>query len=227
MTLVLPFKESDMQFARQVSNLTGVPVALCYQCGKCTAGCPVAYAMDYPPHQIMRGVQLGMRDTVLSSGTIWICASCETCSTRCPQEVDPAGVMDALRKIAYSEGIRSPEKNVPLFHRVFLWTVRQFGRVFEVGLMGMYNVFSGHFFKDLVMAPKMLLLGKLSLLPPRSGGRQVKALFSRAQKLEAKQRSLEQSERRGLEREERRNLERTEHQQDAAAATGEQTVVGG
>ena len=187
MSLLLPNTESQMEFLRQVEVASGINIATCYQCGKCTAGCPTAFAMDYPPHQVMRGVQLGMRDVVLSSRTIWICAACETCSTRCPQEVDPAGVMDALRRIAYSQGIKSPEENVPLFHRILLGNVRQFGRVFEVGLMGFYNLFSGHYLKDVIMAPRLLLKGKLNLLPARNrNAKELRRMFARARKLEGK-----------------------------------------
>ena len=187
MTLVLPAVASGQrQLAREVQDKGGQNIALCYQCGKCTAGCPVAYAMDYPPNQIMRGVQLNLRDVVLSSRTIWLCAACETCSTRCPQEVDPAGVMDALRQIASAEGIRSPEKDVRLFHRIFLGGVNQFGRVFELGMIGFYNVFSGHFLKDVMLAPKLLIRGKLNLLPPRDRHiKGVKKMFAEARALEA------------------------------------------
>jgi heterodisulfide reductase subunit C len=185
MSWVLPGEEAG--FAQDVLDHGGQDVAQCYQCAKCTAGCPIAYEMDYPPHQIMRGVQMGMRDTVLSSRTIWLCAACETCSTRCPQEVDPAGVMDALRRIAYAEGIRSPERDVPLFHRIFLGSIRQFGRIFEAGMIGFYNVFSGHYLKDLALAPKMLLKGKLSLLPSLHGNRrELRDMFAKARELERK-----------------------------------------
>jgi len=175
----------------------GVPTAMeCYQCGKCTAGCPVAYEMDIPPHQMMRAVQLGMRDAALSSRSIWVCAACETCSARCPQEADPAGVMDALRRIAYAEGVKSPEPDVPLFHRLFLGTVQQFGRVFEAGMIGLYNVFSGHYTKDLGLAPTMLLKGKLGLLPSMHGNRKVmKALFAADAKRRADARRLAASRR--------------------------------
>ena len=173
-------------FLREIEERTGHDLRECYQCGKCTAGCPIAFAMDYPPNQIMRGVQLGMRDTVLRSRTIWLCVACETCSTRCPQEVDPAGVMDALRHIAFAEGIRSPEVDVPLFHRIFLGTVKQFGRVFELGMIGVYNVFSGHYLKDMLMAPVMLAKQKLTLLPARDRHIEgVKEMFERAAELEA------------------------------------------
>jgi hypothetical protein len=81
--------------------------------------------------------------------------------------------MDALRRIAFANDIKSPEPDVPLFHRLFLGTVRQFGRVFEAGMIGLYNVFSGHYTKDLALAPKMLLKGKLGLVPSMHGDRKV------------------------------------------------------
>ena len=188
MSWLLPQVESRPNLSRQVKDAGGQDLSLCYQCGKCTAGCPVAYEMDYPPSQIMRGVQLGMRDIVLSSKAIWLCTACETCTTRCPQEVDPAGVMDTLRRIAYAEGVRSSERDVPLFHRIFLGTVRQFGRLFEAGLAGFYNVFSGHYTKDVAMVPRMLLKGKLALLPPRDQSiKGVKEMFDRVAELEGEQ----------------------------------------
>ena len=177
---------SRLDFVQEIKEKSDLDLSVCYQCGKCTAGCPVAYAMDFPPNQIMRAVQLGMRDAALTSRSIWLCVACETCSTRCPQEVDPAGVMDVLRHIAYAEGAKSPEVEVPLFHRIFLGTVKQFGRVFELGMIGLYNVFSGHFLKDMALAPKMFIKGKMNVLPPREQNIQgVKAMFAMAKELEA------------------------------------------
>jgi hypothetical protein len=95
--------------------------------------------------------------------------------------------MDALRRIAYAEGIKSPEQDVPLFHRIFLESTRQFGRVFEAGMIGFYNLFSGHYLKDVFMAPKMLLKGKLSLLPARNrNSKALKEMFVKVRELEAK-----------------------------------------
>jgi heterodisulfide reductase subunit C len=185
MSWLLPSSEEQLAFLREVEQHGAPNVTACYQCGKCTAGCPLAFEMDYPPNQVIRAIGLGMRDAVLSSRTIWLCAACETCSTRCPQEVDPAAVMDALRRIAYAEGIRSPEQDVPLFHRIFLGSVKQFGRVFEAGMIGFYNIFSGHFTKDLLMAPRMLLKGKIGLLPSRNRHRkELKEMFAKAKELE-------------------------------------------
>jgi len=95
--------------------------------------------------------------------------------------------MDALRRIAYAEGIKSPEHDVMLFHRIFLESVRLFGRLFEAAMIGFYNVFSGHFTKDVNMAPKMLLKGKLSLLPPRpKNGKALREMFAKVKELEGK-----------------------------------------
>ena len=188
MAWALPHTEAHLRFLTEVEELSNQRILHCYQCGKCTAGCPTAFAMDYPPNQILRAIQLGMRDTVLSSKAIWLCASCETCGTRCPQDVDFARVADALRHIAYAEGIKSPEEDIPLFHRIFLGNVRQFGRQFEMGMAALYNLLSGHFLKDLVMAPKLLLKGKLPLFPSSEGRRGMRELFRKASEAEAEER---------------------------------------
>ncbi len=87
-----------------IKEISGEDVRACYQCGKCTAGCPLSSAMDLMPNQILRLLQLGEYDQVLGCRTIWQCASCLTCASRCPKAVDPARVMDALRTILMRRG---------------------------------------------------------------------------------------------------------------------------
>jgi heterodisulfide reductase subunit C len=91
-------------FVRQVEEISGQDLLSCNQCGKCSAGCPVVAAMDLLPSQVIRMAQLGMED-VLESNTIWICASCLTCATRCPKGVDLPRLMEALRQIALRQGV--------------------------------------------------------------------------------------------------------------------------
>jgi heterodisulfide reductase subunit C len=87
-----------------IKEISGVDVRACYQCGKCAAGCPLASTMDLMPNQIIRLIQVGEHEQALRSHTIWQCASCLTCAARCPKEVDPARVMDALRTLLMREG---------------------------------------------------------------------------------------------------------------------------
>ncbi len=86
-------------FVAKVEELSGQSLRACYQCGKCSAGCPAVYHMDILPNQIIRYAQLGLRDELLKSKSIWICASCLTCNVRCPKGVNIAEVLEALRQI--------------------------------------------------------------------------------------------------------------------------------
>lgn len=139
----------------------------CYQCQKCSAGCPVAFAMDYKPNQIMQMVSLGMKERVLSSKTIWVCASCYTCSTRCPNDIDIAKVMDWLRQTAIREEVPPAEKEVALFHSTFLESIRAHGRVHELSMMARYKKKTGKWFDDFKLGWRMFTKGKLKLLPSR------------------------------------------------------------
>ncbi len=88
------------EFVTKVAEISGQDVNLCYQCGKCSAGCPMAFAMDRLPNQIIRAVQLGLEEDVADCQTVWACASCLACSVRCPKGIDIAAVMEALRQLS-------------------------------------------------------------------------------------------------------------------------------
>ena len=85
-------------FLQKVEDISGQKIYACYQCGKCSAGCPMSDDMDILPNQIIRLVQMG-EDNVLDSKTIWLCASCFTCGVRCPRGIDISKVMEALRQL--------------------------------------------------------------------------------------------------------------------------------
>lgn len=156
--------ETGKSFIEKVQLQSGVDIKDCYQCGKCSAGCPVAFSMDYTPRQIIRLVQLGLEEEVLNSKTIWLCASCETCYTRCPKQIELAKLMETLRIMAKGKGYTS-EKNVDIFSSLFLKAVENHGRVHEMGLAAGFNLLSMQPFKDVDLAPIMMQKGKIHILP--------------------------------------------------------------
>src|SRR4030067_2183072 len=95
-----PTIQRGNSFLSEVLQKSGENLQACYQCQKCSAGCPVAYAMDILPNQVLRHIQYDHRTRGLASKTIWICASCYTCSVRCPHNIDIATIMDTLRNLA-------------------------------------------------------------------------------------------------------------------------------
>jgi heterodisulfide reductase subunit C len=109
-----------------------------------------------------------MKKEVLSSSTIWLCASCETCITRCPNEVDIARMMDVLREMAVREGVAAKEANIKKFHDAFLWSIKLGGRINEPLMMVNYKLKSGDLFSDVGMGIDMFMKGKLSLISPRT-----------------------------------------------------------
>jgi len=176
----------------QLYEFSGEKVANCYQCGKCSAGCPLAGEMDYAPNQIIRLLQLGIPELekkALGSLSIWLCLTCETCVARCPKEVDLPKIMDFLRQESLKRGLAHPEaKNIIAFHKAFLDPVKYTGRAYEVGLIADYKARSPRsVFQDVLTAPKLFLRGKLNLFPHLIKGRsQVAKIFERAMKKENK-----------------------------------------
>lgn len=84
---------------KKIQELSGQELLTCYQCGKCSAGCPAISQMDLLPNQVIRYAQLGFTEELINSNTIWICASCMTCNVRCPKGINIAEIMEALRQI--------------------------------------------------------------------------------------------------------------------------------
>ncbi|MDT3741198.1 MAG: 4Fe-4S dicluster domain-containing protein [Candidatus Kapabacteria bacterium] len=171
------FEVPEFSLRKKVEHITGESVNECYQCGKCTAGCPLNDEFDVLPNQILRMLQLDMPDLddkILRSYTIWLCLACETCSSRCPKEVDLPQVMDYLRSESIKQDKVNPKaKDIVSFHKSFLQTVRGSGRLHEVGLIAGYKLRSLHLFQDVESAPKLYLDGKLSIFPHNIHNRQV------------------------------------------------------
>ncbi len=164
-----------------IESLAHTQLVNCYQCGKCTAGCPVAARMDLAPNQLIRTLQLGQAATALCSRAIWECVSCQTCSARCPKEVDCAAVMDALREISLAEGLVGPSQQpIVSFQQAFLHNIRRNGRLAELELIAQFKtaVFFrtgrvAFLFKDASLAPQLGKRKKLHFLPGKVQDRKV------------------------------------------------------
>lgn len=155
------------EFMKEVEERSGQNVSDCYQCGKCSGGCPVLPDLDLSPNRVIRMVQLGLEEDALDNESIWCCAACGTCNSRCPMELDIVRIMDTLRAMAVREGVKPPKTagRVLTFYDSFLDSVREFGRLSEVALMGNYNINSGRLWTNMVKAPWFFLKGKVSLSP--------------------------------------------------------------
>lgn len=144
--------------ADRIAKEADVKLYECYQCGKCSAGCPMAASFDLMPRQIVHYMHLGDMDEVLKSKTIWLCASCHTCVERCPHDIDIPTLIEKSRMEAQKQGICAV-RDVRLFNDIFTETIRYTGKSQEVILEGAYNVTSGHLMQDMVNVPKMLKKG--------------------------------------------------------------------
>ncbi|MFZ5448905.1 MAG: 4Fe-4S dicluster domain-containing protein [Thermodesulfobacteriota bacterium] len=151
----------------EVKERSGTDLNRCYHCWSCGNGCPFVQAMDYTPNQIIRLVQLGRREEVLTCKTIWVCVGCHTCSSQCPMSIDIAAIMDALRLMAVEEGVPIGKPNIIDFHEEVLRSLERYGRAHKLGIMLGYKRQTGQWLKDLDVGLKMLAKRKLDLIPSR------------------------------------------------------------
>jgi heterodisulfide reductase subunit C len=168
----------DLSFVEQVSEMSQQNVSRCYYCLRCSAGCPATPFMEYTPAQILRLVQLGQKDLLLRSSAIWLCIGCETCGTRCPNEIHAGAVIDALRQMALAQQVPAGERTVFKLHQAFLDSIHTWGRLHELTMLMQYKLTSRDLLSDLDMGLDMFLKGKIHPLPKRIRGMdQIKALF--------------------------------------------------
>lgn len=171
----------------RLAGEAAVPVSACYQCKKCSAGCPLTFAMDLLPDRVMRLAILGQTEALLGCRTIWVCAACVTCSTRCPNGIDIAGVMDQLKQEALRQGKAIDQPEVAAFHRFFLDSVRRAGgRLGEMALMRRFTLYKlrrrpqiGELLENMKLGWGLFKRGRLRLSgPPTLKGRdEIKKIF--------------------------------------------------
>jgi heterodisulfide reductase subunit C len=172
-------------------GLTAASLAIrsCFFCRKCSGGCPLTFAMDMLPHHVIRLALLGQEDQVLESETIWVCSACQTCTTRCPNGVDVAGVMDWLKEEAIRRGQAIPDKEVATFHRFFLESIgASGGRLSEAQLLRRFMLYKMRRHLDLAEIKDNLRLGwklwqrrRMRLVGPAAlrGQEEIKEIFQK------------------------------------------------
>ncbi|MGD0035846.1 MAG: 4Fe-4S dicluster domain-containing protein [Bacteroidota bacterium] len=165
MPIIISKNKIEAGLFNAIKEISGVDVAGCLQCKKCTNGCPVATLVKVPPSEIIRRLQLNEDDSILSSDLVWMCASCNTCFSRCPMQIDMAAVMDALRIISIRKNIAKQKGNIPLFNKWFLRMVNIFGRTFDLGTIAVYKIGTSSYLQDADKFPMMLQKRKIALFP--------------------------------------------------------------
>jgi len=140
---------SERCFSKALEDMSGEPVSSCFDCRKCSNGCPVSHAVEQMPHQLMHGIRMGFRDQVLGSPMLWLCTGCQTCSVRCPNGIRISSIISALKRLARTERIQFPERATPAFYDAFLECIEKKGRVSELALFAKYNWKSGKWIENL------------------------------------------------------------------------------
>jgi heterodisulfide reductase subunit C len=165
---IIDLSYRDTTLATEVKRRSGVNIDLCWHCRSCAGGCPFVKAMDYPPNQVIRYVQLGQQKQALESSGIWICVGCNTCSIQCPNAIDIPAVNDALRQIAMERNVVVAEPNILNFHQAVLHSIQRYGRTHKLEVMLRYKLKKHDWFTDMAVGLKMFAKRKLELLPSRS-----------------------------------------------------------
>ena len=181
-----PAAALDTNVARAVAADMGENVYKCYQCKRCTAGCPVAPLADLHPAQIIRAAQLGDIEAAVTSKFIWLCTGCVTCSTRCPQEIDVAAVMDELRAISWQEGLVPKDRPFADILEYNFDSLTRWGRLYEIELIARYKFMRPRTaMDDAMLGLRMFAKGKLSLRPALGDRQQMKRMVAEAARIDA------------------------------------------
>jgi heterodisulfide reductase subunit C len=144
----------------------------CIQCGTCTGSCPVSYAMDLTPREVVAYFRAGAIDPILRSRTIWVCASCYQCTTRCPANIKITELLYALKRVSYDKRVFPQRFPVYVLSETFVGQIKKYGRNHEAELLRKYFLRTGvrRLFKQMPLASKLWKKGRIRLRPQRIKG---------------------------------------------------------
>lgn len=157
-------------FLDEVKNIpAGERIKRCIQCGTCTGSCPVSYAMDLSPRQLIALFRAGEMEQILKSRSIWICASCYACTTRCPAGIRITDTIYALKRTAMERNLISAAPQVQRLARIFTRILMRYGRLHEGSLIAEYYTRTNplKFLSILPLGRKMLRTKRVGILPHR------------------------------------------------------------
>jgi len=176
--------DAAYDFIEEIENHSHANLSRCWHCLCCSGGCPFSKDMDILPNSVIRMIQYGMKEQVLNCSTIWLCVGCNTCSMECPNAVDMAAIMDALRQIAIKENIKVSEPGILTFHEKVINSISKYGRTHKFEIMMRYKMSEKDFFSDIDLGFKMLSKRKLDLMPSKvKNKKQIQDLFKLAGEL--------------------------------------------
>ena len=164
---------------RDIVDRSGTDINRCIHCQSCGGGCPVSDAMTYRPNGNIRLLQLGFIQEALESSDIWFCIGCNTCSMACPQAIDIASMMDAVREIAIQADVKIAEPDIFGFHTEVINSIEWHGRTHKLEIMMRYKLRTRDLFSDVEVGLKMLAKRKLDLRPSKvDDRREIDAIFT-------------------------------------------------
>lgn len=182
---------ADIQFSAEVRKTeAGKKIFDCIQCGICAGSCHARFAMDYSPMQIVKLIHLGLKNDVLSSSTIWICASCYTCTSRCPRGIDVPLLMSTLKNMAMENKVAAKIPSKPKFHKAFTEIVGKYGRMHEPQLQVklLDKTHPRELFSNVRFGLALWRKGKVKLSPTKiAKTSDIKTIFEKAMKKEVLQ----------------------------------------
>lgn len=175
-------------FLDQVEDIPGgEKISRCIQCGTCTGSCPVSYAMDLPPRQLIALFRAGELESIMKSHSIWICASCYACTTRCPSGIKITDIIYALKRTVMEKNYRSNGHHVQILANLFVQNLMNYGRLHEGTLIRKYYQKTGitKLFGFIPMVRKMIKTRRLEMFPKKIKARRaLSRIIKKAQEIE-------------------------------------------
>ena len=190
---VMTHSETELRriFLEQVEDIpAGERINRCIQCGTCTGSCPVSYAMDISPRQLIALFRAGEMEAIMKSRTIWICTSCYACTTRCPSGIKVTDLIYALKRTAMEKNQKSNAPQVQLLAKLFVDNLKSYGRLHEGTLIRKYHTRTGIFklFRLIPLARKMVKTRRLAPFPKKIKAHQaLSRIISKAQEIDMRQ----------------------------------------